>query len=132
MPPNELLGRRIVGLSTGPMRIPFKNGLPMTGRLAKTNRARNHAAIKPLWKVILHLLNHFAAQIRAAVIHRHEDALDLRPVVDAGFPNLIHHVHDLREPLEKIVHWSGTRTSSAAESAEVIKTPREGGVSRMQ
>ena len=83
MAAEELLGGRVISLATGAVRIPFKNGLAVTGGFTKSDGSWDHAAVKPLGEVALDLLNNFAGKIGAPVIHGHEDPLNFQAGIDS-------------------------------------------------
>lgn len=74
----------------------------MTRCLSEADVARNHRAINHVAENAAHLIHDLAGEIRALVVHRHQDARDLELRVERG-TNPLDRVHQLRDPLQSKV-----------------------------
>ncbi len=75
----------------------------MARSLGEANGARNERVEDNLLEVIAHLLDHCGIQVRAAIVHCHEQSAERQVGIGPRGANLLGHLHEQAETLQGVV-----------------------------
>ena len=98
----HLAGERQVGLRAARLRVVQHHRQAVAGRFAEPDVPRDDGVERLFLEELPHVARHLLAQVRALVVHRQQDALDVERRVERR-ANAAHRRHEVGEPLEREV-----------------------------